>query len=470
MSFFKRFQKLFSLQTLSAKLTFYTGVGLFVVTTLIGVATYFFLSQSLYQGLKDKYQAMADQLAAVTVDAILLKDYAVIERYAQQIVQKSPEMSALIITGEHGEPLAEVGKWRNHSRGYFSLSVPIELAGRNIGRVAMQVSTRPVQKTLAQLLLIELMGLMVIFIFQFWLIRKILNRQLVAPITELAENLQDVETAILEPLKTSTHNSKEVQIISDKLVEFQKALQDHMRSLEEAHTYTQQATQRLCQDQRMASIGQMAAGLAHNLNTPLANILGYCQMAQESLADEEIEVVEQALAVIERQTQSCAQMVKNLLSAARAPEVVVGPVKVVELLEQTVALMKPVMRSKGVNEIALQVRVEAEQQVLANIASLEQVLFNLINNASQAHATRIQISATQDVQWVEVRVEDNGEGISESQKAHLFEAFYTSKAVGKGTGLGLYLAKTLMQTMEGDLTLMTSHSGCTQFQLKLRKC
>ncbi len=214
----------------------------------------------------------------------------------------------------------------------------------------------------------------------------------------------------------------------------------------------------------MASIGQMAAGLAHSLNTPLGNILGYAQQARRKAGDEDMRA---RMEVIERQAEACSDIVRNLLSAARGPDIRIQPFDLAELSRATVKLLRPVVHDHGV-ELLLDPGVEhLSLNVLGDVGGVEQILFNLVNNAVQAGAKTIRVHLCNDSQWGRLQVEDDGQGIADEIRSRIFKPLFTTKAAGQGTGLGLHLCQTLAGSMQGSIELLDSRPGNTRFQLDL---
>jgi signal transduction histidine kinase len=265
----------------------------------------------------------------------------------------------------------------------------------------------------------------------------------------------------------------ELKVLSAAILDLQQALHSQIRSLEEAHEFRQKATTNLCQNQRMSTIGQLAAGLAHNLNTPLANIIGYAQMGRMQTEDE---AVQKRLQTIEKQAKLCTQSVRNLLSVSKPPKLVLAAVDMGSLIDGIVEMMRPVL----LKEVGMIVTVNRPKQVvsvLADSSALEQIIYNLITNSAEAGASEVvfEFNAVEkdSKKFWQIRVADNGKGVDNAERTDIFKPFFSTKTNEKhysensGTGLGLYLTRSLLVNMHGGIYLGESTSRGTVFILEL---
>lgn len=194
---------------------------------------------------------------------------------------------------------------------------------------------------------------------------------------------------------------------------------------------------RMLQSQKLESIGQLAAGVAHELNTPIGIILGYTQlMLQDFATDSEYH---EWLVVQEKHLRICKRIVSDLLRFSRTTETDKKPVCLNELLDQVVAVVEHTL---GLDKITVTRQFDRNLPlVFGDQEKLQQVFLNLLNNAHDAIGSDGTVSvATQfDVEKTEavVSVADTGTGIPEDVLPRIFDPFFTTKPVGKGTGLGL---------------------------------
>ncbi len=227
-------------------------------------------------------------------------------------------------------------------------------------------------------------------------------------------------------------------------------------------TSERQLENRMSQAEKLAGIGQLAAGIAHQLNTPLGSILLSAQMLSDAnLPEDEAEDVDRII----RQTEQCRQIIKGLLNFARPQSRERGPVLLDEAVHETVYLMEKNLRVAGV-EVELQADGSAE--VLGNRNELDQVFFNLLVNAVDAmpDGGRIEIRIGDgDPGEIQVSFTDSGTGIDGGHHGQIFLPFFTTKDYGKGTGLGLSIVARIVHEHGGRIELDERHHPGTRFLL-----
>jgi PAS domain S-box-containing protein len=208
-------------------------------------------------------------------------------------------------------------------------------------------------------------------------------------------------------------------------------------------------TEQLINHEKMASVGQMAAGVAHEINTPLGIILGYTQLMMDDFPEGSEEHT--SLTVMERQTKACRRIVADLLKFSRQAESTKARININDIIAEVLAVTEHSLNINGVK-----VRREFTQglsQIIGDAEKLHQVLINLFNNAQYAMAGGGEITITTVQQGEEIRlsVEDTGTGIAEEIKNKIFDPFFTTKDVGKGTGLGLSVTYGIIQEHGGRI-------------------
>lgn len=221
-------------------------------------------------------------------------------------------------------------------------------------------------------------------------------------------------------------------------------------------------TEQLINHEKMASVGQMAAGVAHEINTPLGIILGYTQLMMEDYEEESEEL--SSLQVIERQTKACRRIVADLLKFSRQAESAKAPVNLNDLVQDVLAVTE---HSFNMNQIQVHRNfTENIPRIIADPEKLHQVVIALLNNAQQAMEEGGDITITTEPQDAEVRlsIQDNGTGIPEEIKNKIFDPFFTTKDVGKGTGLGLSVTYGIVQDHGGRIEVESPAPGKTANQ------
>jgi C4-dicarboxylate-specific signal transduction histidine kinase len=230
---------------------------------------------------------------------------------------------------------------------------------------------------------------------------------------------------------------------------------------------------------RMTSMGTLAAGVAHEINNPLAYVCSNLtflgeQLAQETLPPEALPELREVVAETQEGAGRVRAIVQDLKTFARSDEERRGPINVHQVIEGALRLVRQeLLRSNARLERAL----EPVPAILGNEARLGQVLVNLLVNATQAFPerrsdnNRIRIATWSDeAKRVVVEVEDNGAGMSPEVQQRIFDPFFTTKPVGEGTGLGLAICHSIVQSMGGQIEVRSTPGRGTTFVLSLPTC
>ena len=237
----------------------------------------------------------------------------------------------------------------------------------------------------------------------------------------------------------------------------------------EDHTETRRLQEHLIQSEKLSAIGQLIAGVAHELNNPLASVLGFADFLVES-GDVPAHLAE-PLRVIQQEAQRAGAIVKNLLTFARRQERDRRRLAIGTVLERTIALLRGQLLGLHV-EIELSVDAGLPE-IDGNLNQLQQVFLNLANNAAQAIAStgrdgggHLLVHARRQADGVAVDVTDDGPGIPEELHHRVFEPFFTTKPEGEGTGRGLSICMGIVKEHGGRITLDSAPGRGATFTLE----
>jgi len=238
-----------------------------------------------------------------------------------------------------------------------------------------------------------------------------------------------------------------------------------IRKLSQANDKLASAQETLMHQERLASMGQLAAGVAHEINNPLGVVLMYTHLLLEECAQDS--PLREDLGMIAEQANRCKRIVAGLLDFSRQNKVAHQPVDFQELIHASLANVRTPEN----------VRVEVEHGESSAIAEVDrdqiiQVLINLVGNAYDAmpEGGMLKIRTWGDAAWLNLEVQDTGTGISREHITKLFEPFFTTKLMGKGTGLGLAVVFGIVKLHRGDISVESSTepgSHGTIFRIKL---
>ena len=218
---------------------------------------------------------------------------------------------------------------------------------------------------------------------------------------------------------------------------------------------------------RLAAVGEMAAGIAHEINNPLTGVLGYAElMLSEDLPPELKEEVQ----IIADGSKRVAEIVKRLLTFARQTKPFKTSVSVSELIDNTLELRNYVLRTSGI-EVITHYQPDLPW-IVADAGQLQQVFLNLIVNAEHAikktgRPGRLTISADQIDNHIRIVFADDGPGINRDVLPKLFQPFFTTKAPGEGTGLGLSLSRSIIIEHGGSIDVSSEPGHGAAFTIEL---
>jgi two-component system NtrC family sensor kinase len=229
----------------------------------------------------------------------------------------------------------------------------------------------------------------------------------------------------------------------------------------------------LIQSDKMAALGKMAAGIAHEINNPLAVIGEKAGWMRDLLAEENFqqsenfEEYQRSIEKIEEHVERARKITHNMLGFARRMEPRLDDVDVNGIINQTLELLKNHAR---INNIEIRRDLQSDLPVIASDQSqLQQVLLNLLNNAIDAIGKDgvIDIASVSQDHTIEISIRDSGSGIPEDMQRRIFDPFFTTKGPGRGTGLGLSISYGIIEKMGGTLTFTSRQNECTTFIIRL---
>ena len=232
-------------------------------------------------------------------------------------------------------------------------------------------------------------------------------------------------------------------------------------------TVERKLEQQIVQSERLAAMGAMIGGVAHELNNPLTSIMGVSELLQDT---ETNETSRKQLAMLQQQARRAAEIVQNLTYFSRPPAAGKSRINLVEVVERTLNLHAYSLRR---NNITIDFLKEAAvPYALGDPHQLMQVFLNLILNAEHAireirdkGTLRIRLGKGDSSVWVSFH--DDGPGISKESMASIFDPFYTTRRPGRGTGLGLSICKSVLKEHKGSIEVANSQDGGAVFTVTL---
>ena len=260
--------------------------------------------------------------------------------------------------------------------------------------------------------------------------------------------------AVGEKLSGEIYETDEIELLETLVKEAGIALQnarlyaDLERQLEELR----RTQDRLSQSAKLAAIGELAAGIAHEVNNPLTIILGHANLLRRRA---ELAPAQASIEVIEAQANRAAHMVRGMLDFSRRRPRSVQNVSLRDVIERALTLVVDKLRGRGIE--TAKILDESDPAVVGDRDELTQVFINLIGNAADAMpdggrlVVSTQVHRQDDVTYVSAQVADTGTGIAPEHRDQVFESFFTTKPEGQGTGLGLTITRDIVKNHEGTI-------------------
>jgi signal transduction histidine kinase len=304
-------------------------------------------------------------------------------------------------------------------------------------------------------------------------IASFFSRRVTARIDQLREGTEIIESGRLDH-RLLIDSGDEIELLSKQFNSMASKLEESHQTLErkveERTRELKESQEAMVQQEKMVGVGQLAAGIAHELNTPLGTIIGYAQMLREDLAQQPLAVSN--LADVEEiigQAGRCRDLVKNLLNFSRRSSTEKINADINDIIRKTLSLVAHDFELKGVR-----LHLELDSSIPAirvNENEIAQVLLNLANNAADSMPgggdLHVLTSYDQPTDRLCISVHDTGSGIEESDRTRVFEPFFTTKEVGKGTGLGLSICYKIIENHLGSIDFDTILGQGTTFRVYL---
>ena len=278
-------------------------------------------------------------------------------------------------------------------------------------------------------------------------------------------------------------NAKAYQLIENLNRNLEKMVEERTQELKRALKEKEKAQDLLVRSESLAAVGALVAGVAHELNNPIASVSSLVQSAVEAMEEmppkqivgtgvgaEETEELIDDLRFSLKELNRAKDIVASLLGISRQTEEYSEPVAVNDVCKDALKVLYNQYKRTGVEVI--EAYEDSLPEIRGNFANLGQVCLNIISNAIQAVDSRqgkIVIKTRYDEQraMVVLECEDNGPGISKEVMKDIFKPFFTTKEVGKGTGLGLYISYEIVRRHNGNIFAQNNPQGGATFRVEL---
>ncbi len=299
------------------------------------------------------------------------------------------------------------------------------------------------------------------------------------PISELAHGMGKVASGDLDysvPINSEDEMGTLARTFNSMIFDIKAARDQRERWTETLQAEIAKKTEEmrkthasLVQTEKLASLGRMSAGVAHEINNPLTGIVTFAHLLKKRVSPGSTD--EEDLDMIIEQAERCTKIIKNLLTFSRITPSEKGEININDMLNRTIYMVKNQVRFHNIK-----FNIEFEQPsfiVLGDASQFQQIFLNMFINAADAMSNKGTITIVtrrileDNAPYVEIEFSDTGCGMSEETLGKLFEPFFTTKPVGKGTGLGLSVSHGIVKHYGGSISVKSTIGKGTSFFVKL---
>ncbi len=480
-------------------------VGLTIMVVLFGSINILLINRIVYTSLDDELQqrglSISRMISQRAIDHLLYDDFVALNRLVDEIIIADPSIEYIIILNRYSEVFAhtfegavpsellsinnihntEVTTTHIIPKGTQKLirDIAIPLFDGKVGKVRVGMTEENISRTLNQAST-TMIGMVVVFFVLGLLGILGFSYMVTHPVQSIGRIAEGIDFATIKDkqINFAVRYPKPIdramsQLPSDELDTLVERFNEMVYRLENAYDKLEHAQKKLVQSEKLASIGTLASGVAHEVNNPLAGMM-HCIERMISKPDDK-EGNQELLLLMQDAAQKVDKVVNNLLNFARQSDHVHENVKITDILSNALLLASHKLEKQRIT--IAQEHPDEDIIIKGNKNQLEQVVLNLILNSIDAISEkqkgdsrfRGKITFRSKIEGTSayLYVEDNGVGISDENLNKVIDPFYTTNTVGKGTGLGLSISLNIMKEHNGELEIISHLNKGTSIKLCL---
>jgi len=395
------------------------------------------------QNLRYTQQAL-EELAQIVPDVQNLRVASQLDTFRQELLDYQGLMQQLARhPKERGQPDGRGLEEQLRGRGKTLVDLSVQLVAFERRRILEIITTLKTQLLIAMVIFLGSMGLLMLMV----------SRKIVRPLRVIENTTRRIAQGDFKPLP-----------VLDTRDETQRVVEAFNRMVGELERRQDQ----LVQGKKMASLGVLTAGIAHQLNNPLNNISTSCQIILEELDQGDLRLLRKMLTNVEQEVYRARDIVKGLLEFSRVQDFALKTVPLAEVVKRSIRLIS----SQVPPGIDLITEVPGDLILELDPQRMQEVFLNLLMNATQAVKEapgEIRISARLDAprQETVITVADTGAGIPKEELDRIFDPFFTTKEVGVGTGLGLSIVYGIIEKHHGRISVESKEGEGTRFTIRM---
>ena len=367
---------------------------------------------------------------------------------------------------------------------YIAIGAPLSNDQSSLGAVGILLPLSEIESSIAQfqktVMLFAISTALVFIVLGSFL----LTRYLVKPLEKLIKATEDIsEGYVPKHLEATSSNeigtlSVSLARMSDKLREDKEKINTYIKSLEESNRKLKLAQDEVIRSEKLASVGRLAAGVAHEIGNPIGIILGYIEILRQDMSNTQKD--SESLKRLEKEVMRIDTIIRELLSFSRPNTISLQPIQANAVIREAASI---ITHQKGFRGIHLELNLDDSLPlIMGDEGFFQQVLINLFINAMDAMPDGGTLSVTSEHRTVcnhgpldytlpkdgiTILVSDTGSGIDQKNLNKIFDPFFTTKNPGKGTGLGLSVCHRIIESLGGIITVQSVPGKGTTFTIIL---
>jgi signal transduction histidine kinase len=472
---------------LRGKFILYSNTVIAVTMTIATVLAAIHDRNTHYTAIRDHTRSVAGALAIAITDALMYEDLGLVQdagltdNYISEILlQHQDHLRYIVVTNPEGvvthssrwqllgkpferrasaEQLKQALLERRHMEDrerLIELSVPLNISTKSWGALTLAYSVEPIEQELRDFTW-RLIQVALLLILANSVLTMIYVESLIRPILRLHQTMKRAGEGDLTARVWARSG--------DEVAELGTEFNVMMDELEETRDREKTRQSQLVHTEKMAALGTLAAGVAHEVNNPLGGILGCIENMRAD--PENREMRDRYLGLIEDGLRRIERTVANLLDFSRRRELRQEPTSLNQCLQHVAELASYQLRKAGV-ELHMQLEPDVPP-VLADHFQIEQLLLNLVLNAVQAmpQGGTLTLRSLRREHAIVAEVCDTGTGIPDAIRARIFDPFFTTRSVGEGTGLGLAVSDSIATAHGGGLEVESTVGRGSVFRVVL---
>ena len=367
---------------------------------------------------------------------------------------------------------------------FIAIGAPLFTDQSSLGAVGILLPLSEIESGIAQfqksVMLFAISTALVFIVLGSFL----LTRYLVKPLEKLINATEEIsEGYVPKHLETTSSNeigtlSVSLSRMSVKLREDKEKINAYIKSLEESNRKLKLAQDEVIRSEKLASVGRLAAGVAHEIGNPIGIILGYIEILRQDISKTEIE--SESLIRLEKEVMRIDSIIRELLSFSRPNTISLQPIQANTVIKEAASM---ITHQKGFRGIHLKLNLDSSLPlIMGDEGFFQQVLINLFINAMDAMPDGGTLSVKSEYRTasnhgpldctlpkdgITIQVSDTGSGINHENLNKIFDPFFTTKNPGKGTGLGLSVCHRIVESLGGIITVQSFSGKGTTFTIIL---